>query len=377
MRLDASWLLLAVLIGWTLGAAVFPAMVPGLGQPTYWAMAAVATAGLPLSIVFHETAHALVARHFGIPIRSITLFVFGGVAEMGGEPTHPRAELLMAAAGPAASLLLGLLLFLLLAAVEAFSGLTAPGVTAPGLAAIGGVLAYLGFINCVLAVFNLVPAFPLDGGRMLRAALWMWRGDLTWATGIAAGAGNLFGILLIVLGVLGILSGDLLGGMWRVLIGMFVRDAATASYQQTLAQQLLGDLSVMRVMQTEPIAVSPDVTVAEFIDDYVYLHHHRWFPVVWHGTVAGSVDTRRAAELDRGLWRTTPVGEIMLPFAPEHAVPPETNVLAALGQMQRGGLARLMVVRDGRLVGILSGRDILAALAVRRELLTGQDAGPL
>jgi Zn-dependent protease len=366
VRLDASWLLVGVLIGWTLGAAVFPAMVPGLGQAEYWAMGAAAAIGLLLSIVAHETAHALVARHFGIPIRSITLFIFGGVAEMEGEPPTPRSELFMAAAGPAASLLLGLLLLLLAPVFEADGGLTAGG----------GVLSYLGFINLVLAVFNLVPAFPLDGGRMLRAVIWMWRGDLTWATSIAAGAGNMFGILLIVLGVLSMLSGDLVGGMWRVLIGMFVRDAAAASYQQTLAHQLLGDLSVMRVMQTAPITVSPELTVAEFIDDYVYLYHHRWFPVVWRGRVVGAVDTRRAAGLDRAAWHATPVGEIMLPFAPEHAVAPETNLLAALGQMQRGGLARLMVVRGGRLVGILSARDVLAALAVRREMLTGEGAEP-
>jgi len=367
VRLDASWLLLGVLIGWTLGATVFPAMVPGIDPAAYWWMAAAATVGLLLSIVAHETAHALVARHFGIPIRSITLFIFGGVAEMEGEPPTPRSELLMAAAGPAASLLLGFLFFLLLPLLGAD----------PGLTAAGGVLSYLGFINCVLAVFNLVPAFPLDGGRMLRAVLWMWRGDLTWATRIAAGAGNIFGIFLVVLGVISVLSGDLVGGMWRVLIGMFVRDAAASSYQQTLAHQLLGDLSVLQVMQTAPIVVSPELTVGAFIDDYVYLYHHRWFPVVWRGRVVGAVDTQRAAGLDRAAWHSTPVSEIMLPFAPEHAVAPETNLLAALGQMRRGGLARLMVVRGGRLVGILSARDVLAALAVRREMLTGEGAETL
>ena len=358
VSIDASWLLLAVLIGWTLAGTVFPGVTPGLTAASYWVMAALATAGLLLSIVFHETAHSLVARHYGMPIRGITLFIFGGVAEMTTEPSRPRDELLMAAAGPAASLLLAAILFLLFASVVAWNG------PAP----IAGVLWYLALINFILALFNLVPAFPLDGGRIFRAALWAWRGDLDWATRIAAGAGNLFGTLLIVLGLIGVLQGDFIGGMWRFLIGMFLRGAASASYGETLARRLLADIPVTRVMNPDPIAVAPELSVQNFIDDYVYRYHHRWFPVVDDGTVVGTVTTQQASAVDRTLWQAVPVGRIMRPLSRDDAVAPETNAFAALAQMRSTGQSRLMVLRNHQLLGILSSRDLLDVLSLEQEL---------
>lgn len=259
-----------MLITWTLASSIFPYLAPDLATASYWAMGAVAAAGLLLSIVFHETAHSLVARHYGMPIRGITLFIFGGVAEMTAEPTRPRDEFLMAAAGPASSLLLAAILFLL------FTGAAASGGPAP----VAGVLWYLALLNFMLGVFNLVPAFPLDGGRIFRALLWHWRGDLDWATRIAAGAGNAFGIVLIVLGLIGVLQGDFIGGMWRFLIGLFLRSAAAASSGETLARQLLADIPVARMMNPDSIAVPSGLSVQDFIDDYVYRYHHRWFPVV-------------------------------------------------------------------------------------------------
>ncbi len=354
---DASWLLLAALITWSLAATVFPDLTPGLPTDSYWAMGAIAAVGVFFSIVFHETAHSLVARHYGMPIRGITLFIFGGVAEMTAEPSRPRDELLMAAAGPAASLLLAAGLFL------RFSGVAAAG----GPAAIAGVLWYLALINFVLAVFNLVPAFPLDGGRMFRAALWWWRGDLDWATRIAAGAGNLFGALLIVLGVIGVVQGDFVGGMWRFLIGMFLRGAASASYGETFARRLLSEIPVARIMNPEPVTVPPMLSVQALIDDYVYRYHHRWFPVVDDGVVVGVVATQQAAAVDRTLWPTLPVGRIMRPLSRDDAVAPETNAFAALTQMRRTGNSRLVVLRQGALLGILSSRDLLQVLSLEQE----------
>jgi Zn-dependent protease len=207
---DASWLFLAVLIAWSLAVGIFPGIVRGLSPSTYWSMAVVATAGLMFSIVFHEMSHSLVARRFAMPIRGITLFIFGGVAEMHSEPTSAGGEFLMALAGPVASAVLGFLMFLLYGVVTGMH-------RSP---AVAGVLWYLGYLNWVLAVFNLLPAFPLDGGRMLRAALWGWRKDLVWATWVASGAGNVFGILLIVLGLVDVVRGDFVGGLWMALIGV-------------------------------------------------------------------------------------------------------------------------------------------------------------
>ncbi len=358
VSVDASWLLLAVLITWSLAGAVFPDLAPGLATASYWVMAAVATAGLLLSIVFHETAHSLVARHYGMPIRGITLFIFGGVAEMTAEPSRPRDEFLMAAAGPAASLLLAATLFLLFTGVVASDGPTP----------VAGVLWYLALLNFVLALFNLVPAFPLDGGRIFRAALWSWRGDLDWATRIAAGAGNAFGILLIVLGLIGVLQGDFIGGMWRFLIGMFLRGAASASYGETLARRLLADIPVARIMNPNPIAVAQDLSIQDFIDENVYRYHHRWFPVVDDGTVVGSVDTHQIAALDRTFWPTVPLHRVMRPLCRDDIVAPETSAFAALMQMRRTGRSRLMVLHGGALFGIVTSRDLLDVLSLEREL---------
>ncbi len=306
MWIDASWILLALLISWTLAEAVFPSITPHLARMTYWWMAITATIGLMFSIVFHEMAHSLVARRYGLPIRGITLFIFGGVAEMEQEPSSPKAEFLMAVAGPVASFLLSAAFFILLRLASAWSGPEA----------VKGTLWYLAALNGILALFNLVPAFPLDGGRMLRAVLWHWRGDLTWATRIASGSGDFFGVLLIVLGVISILSGNLVGGVWRILIGMFLRGAASASYQEVLTKNVLQSLPVSRVMTRQPIAASPDVSIATFIEDFIYRHHHRAFPVTSQGRLVGSVGTEQIAAIDRAAWSTTPIAQIMVPTQP-------------------------------------------------------------
>lgn len=358
VHVDASWLLLAVLIAWSLAAGVFPTAVPGLPPATYWWMGIAATVGLLFSIVFHEMSHSLVARRFNMPIRGITLFIFGGVAEMEGEATSPRGEFLMALAGPVASAVLGLLLFVLY-------DVTA---SASGAAAVAGVLWYLGYLNWVLAIFNLVPAFPLDGGRMLRAALWGWRGDPIWATRVAAGAGNGFGILLIVLGLLDVLRGDFIGGVWSFLIGMFLRGAADASYRQTLARQILGGQPVSRFMNRQPITVPPDITIRELVEDYVYRHHHKTFPVVRDGRLVGCISTAQLGSIDRAEWDRRTVADVMERCSADNVVTPETDALEAMTKMQRTGRSRLLVVRDGQLAGILSLRDLLEFLALKLEL---------
>jgi Zn-dependent protease len=357
VRIDASWLLLAVLVAWTLAAGVFPRLTPGLTPESYWWMAIAGAAGLFASIIFHEMAHALIARRYKITIRGITLFIFGGVAEMDGEPENARSEFLMALAGPVASLALALMLFLLARWGEEI----VPSAT-------NGVLQYLAMINGTLAVFNLIPAFPLDGGRMLRAALWAWRGDIVQATRIAAGAGDLFGIVLIALGVFSVVSGDFVGGMWRFLIGMFLRGAADASYRQTVMQRTLTGITVSQVMTPMPIAIPPELSVADLIDDYVYRWHHRVFPVEQEGLFVGQVGTQEAATLDRALWPSTSVARIMQPCSQDQVIGPEVDVIVALTRMQRSGLTRLFVVEEGRLRGVVTLRDMLELLSTKIEL---------
>ena len=364
--IDASWLLIAALIAWTLAGAVFPAVLPGLRAGTYWWMAIVATIGLLFSIVFHETAHSLVARRYGIEIRGITLFVFGGVAQMGGEPGSARAEFLMALAGPVASLVMSGRLFALASAVGSLHG---PHT-------IAAVVRYLGWLNLMLAVFNLIPAFPLDGGRMLRAALWGWRQDIAWATRIAAGAGDAVGILLIGLGVLEVLRGDFIGGMWQFLIGLFLRGAASASYQQTMAQRLLAGVSVARVMTPDPIAAPPDLPIGRFVEEYLYRHHHREFPVARDGVLLGRIGTKEVAALDRSLWPHTTVGAVAVACTPDDIIAPEAPALAAIARVSGPGHTHLFVVRRGQLLGIVSQRDLMALLSVKLDLAGARGPAP-
>jgi len=363
--IDASWLLIGGLIAWTLAGAVFPSDLPGLAPSTYWWMGITAAIGLLLSIVFHETAHSLVARRFGIEMRGITLFVFGGVAEMAGEPGSPGAEFLMALAGPVSSLLLAAVLFVA-------SGLIAES---NGPQTVATVVGYLGSLNAILGIFNLAPAFPLDGGRMLRAAIWAWRRDVVRASRIAATAGDAFGILLIVLGVLAVLRGNLIGGVWQLLIGMFLRGAASASYQHTMTQRLLADISVSQVMTPDPIAVPPDLPVSRFIEDYVYRCHHREFPIARRGRLVGRIGTKEIAALDRDLWPMTEVAAVGVALTPADTIAPERGVLEAIAQLSSGGRSHLFVVRGERLVGVVSRRDLMELLSAKLELSSDADRG--
>lgn len=229
IRVDASWLALAALILWSLGGVYFPAVMPALPSVLHWVMAVAGLLGLMASLVVHEMAHALVARSYGLPIGGITLFLFGGVAELEAEPETPATEILMAAAGPAMSLAL---------AVLAYGG----AMVADGWA--GPVLAYLGVVNLMLAGFNLVPAFPMDGGRMLRAALWAWRGDLDWATRMASVAGMALGLVVMAVGLWQLVEGNYAGGLWWMLIGLFIRMSAAHSY--LVRRPVIADASIAK-----------------------------------------------------------------------------------------------------------------------------------
>ncbi|HJU15850.1 MAG TPA: site-2 protease family protein [Stellaceae bacterium] len=355
ISVDASWLIFAALIGWTLGAGVFPAIAPFLPAEVYWWMAVVGTLGLFLSIVLHELAHALVARRFGMPIRGITLFIFGGVAELQREPTSPGGEFLMAIAGPLLSLALGTALL----AIVILDG----ALPVPALA----VLWYLGYINWLLGLFNLIPAFPLDGGRMLRAALWGWKQDLRWATNIAAGIGAGFGILLILGGVYEFAIGHFVGGVWLFLIGIFLHGAAGAGRQQIMVEETFAGRPVVAFMNPQPITVPPDLPLRRLVEDFFYRHHHKAFPVEEHDNLVGCVTAARLRRIEPALWDTLNVRDIMDRCPPQSLTSPAADALDALLQMQRNGYGWLPVVADGRLVGILSLSDMLHILSLRLE----------
>jgi Zn-dependent protease/CBS domain-containing protein len=366
IRVDLSWFIIAVLIAWTLAEHTFPALVgylepvagsAGATTGEYWLMGIVGALLLFASVLLHELSHAVVAREFGIEMRGITLFIFGGVAEMTDEPPNAQSEFQVAIAGPVASLLLAFL----------FAGLAWGTFAAELPLALVAVSAYLALLNAVLAIFNLVPAFPLDGGRVLRSALWYVWNDLKRATRITSFLGSGFGVLLIVLGVIGVLSGDLFS-VWWVLIGLFVRNAAQMSYQQLLLRRVLEGEPVSQFMHPDPVTVPRHISVQELVEEYVYRHHFKMFPVVDDGRLVGCITTRQIKELPQDEWDRTSVGAVALRCTDDNTIGPDADAMGALSTMSRSGLSRLMVVDGERLVGILSLKDLLDFFSLKIEL---------
>jgi Zn-dependent protease len=370
VKVDASWLLLAALIVWSLAVGYFPAVAPDLQTATYWWMAVIGLIGLALSIVVHELAHSLVARRYDMPIRGITLFIFGGVAEMQDEPTSAKGELWMALAGPAMSIAVAVV-FGLLAGALGGQALAMSEQTAPPIAI---VLGYLASINALLAVFNMIPAFPLDGGRVLRAALWWWRGNILWATKIAAGAGSVFAFVLIALGLLNAFGGNVVGGIWWFILGLFVQAAASQTMRQQVASSMLSGIPVRQHMIADPITVPPDLTVRSLIEDYVYRYHHKCFPVVEDGALRGEVSLDSVKSLPVDERDSMTVGQVTQGVDEEKMVSPDTDSAVALRRMQLAGKSRLLITdRQGRLCGILTLRDLMTVLSIRSEL--GEEPG--
>jgi Zn-dependent protease len=358
VRIDMSWIILAVLVAWTLSVGYFPFHYKNLSAEMYWWMGIVGALGLFISIIAHEVSHSLVARRYGIPMKGITLFIFGGVAEMSEEPPSPRSEFLMAAVGPLSSFAIALV----------FYGIYRLGNQGELPTPVNGVVGYLAMINGLLGAFNLLPAFPLDGGRILRSILWGFKDNLRWATHISSEIGSAFGLLLIVLGVLNVLGGNFIGGMWWFLIGMFLQGAAKASYQQLVNRKALQGESIKRFMQTDPLTVSPNISMQALLDDYIYKYHYKMFPVVESGKLIGCATTKQVKEIPREEWEKRTVGEIAIPCSPENTIEQHADALKALALMTRTGASRLMVVEGDRLVGIIALKDMLNFLALKVEL---------
>lgn len=361
VRLDLSWLLLAGLVVWTLASGYFPSYHPGYERPVYWWMSIAGAVGLFASLILHELSHSVVARQFRIPIRHITLFMFGGVAEMEEEPPTARAEFLMAIAGPIASFLIS--------AVCWVASISLEGAGAPGPAV--AVLFYLSVVNALLAIFNLLPAFPLDGGRAFRAVMWWWKGDLRWATRVASGLGFFFGTGMIVLGVIQLLGGNFAGGLWWGLIGLFLNSAARTSYAQVVAQRELTGLHVKKLMTGSPVIVPAETRLEDFIEAFVYRHHHDFYPVMEDGRLLGCVTAKAVKAVPREEWSRRSVREITSACSEHNTVDPAIDAMQALKIMQRSGNSRLLVAKGGELLGILALKDLLHYLAMKSEFEGG------
>jgi CBS domain-containing protein len=231
-----------------------------------------------------------------------------------------------------------------------------------------GVLFYLGWVNGVLALFNLVPAFPLDGGRVLRAFLWSREGNLRRATRTAANIGAAFGACMIVLGGFTVLIGNFVAGMWWFLIGLFLRGASRSSYQQVLIRKVLAGEPVRRFMTPDPVAVSPRLSVEALVEDFIYRYHHELFPVMTDSNLLGSVRARQVKEIPRNQWTGHSVQELMVPCSRENTITADTDALQVLALMQQTGNSRLLVVEGNRLVGIIALKDLLTFLSLKLDL---------
>lgn len=364
IRVDLSFVLIAVLVGGSLASGYFPAVHEGLPTSTYWMLGFFAVIGIFASIVLHELGHSLVARRYGMEMRGITLHMFGGAAELEDEPTSPSAEFWVAAAGPATSF--GL------AAVLRLGAFAAAGLSSTELP-IETLLRYLAGLNLVLGIFNLLPAFPLDGGRILRAILWMRGGDHDRATRLASRIGAGLGFGLAALGALQIIGGRLGDGLWTVLIGFFIRSAAIASGLDLATRRMLGDATVARFMTADPVTVPVSLSLADFVEEVVYRTRHDAYPVVdGAGRPRGLAAVGALHTVAREAWVSTSVLEIAEPIEADAMVAPDLPAQKALDLMRKSGRSRLLVVDGDRLVGLLTLKDLLDTLTLKMSI-EGED----
>jgi Zn-dependent protease/CBS domain-containing protein len=349
-----SWLVVFALIVWTLASGIFPSTNPGLSKATHIAMAVVAAFLFFLSLLLHEFGHAIQARREGIEIDGITLWLFGGVARFKGSFRSAGVEFRVAIAGPLVSLALGVL-FVLIAVI--------PGIPS----AVDGVVSWLGYINLTLLVFNLIPAPPLDGGRVLHSALWRSRGDYVWATRVAASVGRGFGYLLIALGIAMFVFQGSFSGAWLAFLGWFLLNAATAEARSLLTRQALSGLRVRDVMTPHPVVVGPDTTLGDFMDHIMLSQRHTTYPVVEDGKPIGLLPFRSVANVPRREWDVRRVRDCLIPLSEVPVLGEDEDALDALAELSESAGGHALVVANGGLAGILSARDLGRALDARRR----------
>jgi Zn-dependent protease/CBS domain-containing protein len=356
-----TWLIIFVLLSWSLATGYFPRPGAGLGPAAALALG-VATAILFFgALLLHELAHAFVAVRDGLPVRGITLFILGGVAQLAREPRQAGAEFRMAVAGPLMSLFVGGV-FAALFVLGGRMGWPQPALL---------LCRYLGYINVALAVFNLVPAFPLDGGRILRAAIWHSTGSLTKATRIASGAGVVLAYVIIGIGVARIMSGVVAGGLWLMFIGWFVLQAAQSGYQQALLRQALRGVEARDVMREEIAAVPPDLTLAQFVNDHLMRSRMSEFCVMDDGgRLLGVITLTSVKRIERDRWDDVSVADAMTTTEQCPTVRASQNAFEAL-MLLGAEHGEQVVVRDGsRLVGTITRQDLLTYVRNRLALTT-------
>lgn len=349
VRVHFSWLIVFGLITWSLSTFYFPKAAPDLPRISYWTKGVIAALLLFFSVAFHEFAHSIIARRYRITIESITLFIFGGVAQMKGEPPHPEAELRIAIAGPLSSFFLALVFF--------FIALNTEG-------SVNALFSYLGQINLILGIFNLIPGFPMDGGRVLRSILWKKRKNFFYATQKAAGIGQKIALFFIFLGIFSIFT-NMPGGLWLMLIGWFLYTAAQASYEQSRLQESLSGVKVRDVMVKDLITVEPSITIDELVNNYFLKYGYGGFPVVSAGNYLGIITLKDIKDIPKNNFGITMVSETYRRHKKEWEISDDEYVIRALERMVTEDVGRLVIMEDERLKGMITRNGIARYLQIK------------
>ena len=359
--LHYSWLIIAMLVAFSL-AAHFRSVNPGWGERTIWATAILTAVLFFVAIILHELSHSVVAKARGLPVRSITLFALGGVAEI-EDAADAKTEFLIAIVGPFASAVIGVICLMLALAL----GWDMPDVAAPK-SPVVAMLMWLGVINIGLAIFNLIPGFPLDGGRVLRAVVWWVTGDAERSTRAASWVGQLVAFGFIVIGIFRFFGGEGFGGLWLAFIGWFLLGAARTSYAQLAIAESLRGLRALDVMTKDCPVVGGRTNLQTLVDEHLMRTGNRCFVVEEQGRITGLITPHEIKKVSRNRWPFTTVDEVMRPLDQLQTVKPEATVMAALEIMGREDINQIPVVADGQLQGIISRAHILGLLQTRAEL---------
>jgi len=358
IRVDFSWFIIFFLILWSFSFTVFPQATPGLARSTYVIMGISGAVLFFASLLLHELSHSIVARRKGIVVEGITLFIFGGVARTRSEAETPGDEFAIAGVGPLTSLLLAIGFWG--AALLAENGGLGDAVTT--------VLFHIAVLNLALAVFNLLPGFPLDGGRLFRSVVWRFTGSLERATRIATAGGRWVGYAMVAWGILEAFTGQVLGGLWLVFIGWYLRNAAVMSYQQHRIRDVLAGVRAHQTMSPSPVTVRAELTLQQLMEDVFQRSRHVAFPVISDGAAVGLVTLHQLRDVPRDTWPYVTVHKIMIPIADSLVVDPDENMMIVLDRLQASPARRVLVMRGGQLVGIITATDLAHWLERARQL---------
>lgn len=357
IRIDQSWFIAFLLFAWTLSAGYFPLQVPDYSTVTYWTAGTLCALGLFACVLLHELSHCLVARRLGVEVRQITLFILGGVSEMGqNHSSTPTVEFLTTIAGPLASFGLGVMFVAIAWLVKSHADRL-----------VLEVIHYLYYVNFLLVVFNLIPGFPLDGGRVLRAYLWHRTKDLRRATKAAAKVGEIFAMMLMGMGLISLLAMHIIPGAWLILIGMFLKNSAQNEFRSFELRVGLQDLKVRDIM-TPAVPVTTSMTISELINDYVFHYHYREFPVLELGRFIGMIDVRSVRGVPTADWAATKIGSYLSDPSKYCILDPDLDATEALRTLQTKDCEKAPIVRKGALMGMLTRSDLFKLISLKRDI---------